>query len=86
MSKVQLLVLRQSQLSLHLSLNIIAGFIILHINLSSMIVAVSCMQYTVPTGSIWKVPFGGFSTFNWNRISRSSEVFRVPKIIGEGDF
>ena len=36
-----------------------------------MIVAVSCMHYAEPTGSIWKVPFGGYFTINRNWISRS---------------
>ena len=55
----------------HLSVNIIAWFIVLHISSPSMIAAVSCMLYAVPTGSIWKVPFGGYFTINRNWISRS---------------
>ena len=76
--EVQLLVVRQSQLPVHLSLNIIAWIIVLHISLLSMIVAVSCMHYAGSTGSIWKVLFGGYFTSNRNWISRSIHVHDIP--------
>jgi hypothetical protein len=52
---VQLLVVRQSQLSLHLSPNNIAWIAVFHISLLSLSAAVSCIHYAGSTESIWKV-------------------------------
>jgi hypothetical protein len=52
---VQILIVRQSQLLMHLSPNNIAWITVLHISLLSLFAAVSCMHYAGPTESIWKV-------------------------------
>ena len=47
-----------------------------------MIVAVSCMHYAEPTGSIWKVPFGGYFTSNRSWIYRSIHVRDILVMAG----